>query len=366
MSWVPYTCPPGVGAPSNLCPGCLSGLSSSRPYSVICLDLSFRKSLLAALERMEGWGRGWGERGKPLRWLLLSLEFKTSTNFCYGTCWQEAFIHIPIGFSSYNSRVSLLRTWRNWLVNGGQDWWMAEQGLTSHPAQSRCFSWLCSPRILVPWITCYLKAGAASDHFCILHGTCERRWPEKSAPPGRVFSFFLWGIICLLHWLDGLETAWWSDLGLGLPPILPAGPGRRNSVYRSGLQRVFCQSIDQENCKYFSSDFSRVKSLLHYSFNCSKKLSLFMPEGININHYLRAGIGLLLCKYHLIIFFFKSVTMVARGNNSNNKTQYPEKQEIATPSISYLSALHSWRYWIRSSVILAGTVFACAKGLRQN
>lgn len=66
-----------------------------------------------------------------------------------------------------------------------------------------------------------------------------------------------------------------------------------------------------------------------------------MPEGININHYLRAGIGLLLCKYHLIIFFFKSVTMVARGNNSNNKTQYPEKQEIATPSISYLSALHS-------------------------
>ena len=137
MSWVPYTCPPGVGAPSNLCPGCLSGLSSSRPYSVICLDLSFRKSLLAALERMEGWGRGWGERGKPLRWLLLSLEFKTSTNFCYGTCWQEAFIHIPIGFSSYNSRVSLFHTWRNWLVNGGQSWWMAEQGLSesSSPKQ---------------------------------------------------------------------------------------------------------------------------------------------------------------------------------------------------------------------------------------
>ena len=28
-------------------------------------------------------------------------------------------------------------------------------------------------------------------------------------------------------------------------------------------------------------------------------------------------------------------------NNSNNKTQYPEKQEITTPSVSYLSALHS-------------------------
>ena len=39
------------------------------------------------------------------------------------------------------------------------------------------------------------------------------------------------------------------------------------------------------------------KSLLHYSFNCSKKLELFMPEGVNINHYLRAGIGLPLCKY---------------------------------------------------------------------
>lgn len=173
-------------------------------------------------------------------------------------------------------------------------------------------------------------------------------------------------MICLLHWLDGLETAWWSDLGLGLPPILPAGPGMRNSVYRSGFQRVFCQSIDQENCKYFSFDFRRVKSLLHYSFNCSKKLSLFMPEGININHYLRAGIGLPLCKYPPDFFFFNLQLWWQGETIQTTKHNILRSQEIATPSISHLSALHSWRYWIRSSVILAGTVFACAKGLRQN
>ena len=110
VRWAPYTCPPGAGAPFNLHPGSLAGLSSSRPYSVICLDLSFRKSLLAALGRKAGWGG----RGKPLRWLWLSLEFKTSKNFCYGTCWQEAFTHIPIGFSACNSRVSLFYTRRNW------------------------------------------------------------------------------------------------------------------------------------------------------------------------------------------------------------------------------------------------------------
>ena len=66
MRWAPYTCPPGAGAPFNLHPGSLAGLSSSRPYSVICLDLSFRKSLLAALGgRRVGAGVG-EEEGNPL------------------------------------------------------------------------------------------------------------------------------------------------------------------------------------------------------------------------------------------------------------------------------------------------------------
>ena len=164
----------------------------------------------------------------------------------------------------------------------------------SCPAQSRCCSWMCSPRPL-PWIACW-ELGlhpitSASSRVPVKGDNQRSLLLQVRFPP-----FILRGMICLLHWLDGLETAWWADLGLGLPPILPAGPERRNSVYRSGLQRLFCQSIGQETCKYFSFDFSRVKSLLHYSFNCSKKLSLLMPEGVNINH-LSAGIGLALCKY---------------------------------------------------------------------
>ena len=94
----------------------------------------------------------------------------------------------------------------HWLVN----WWTTQQGTKSRPAQSRCFSWLCSPRLL-PWITCYLKAGAASDHFYILHGTCERRWPEKSAPPDQVSSFFSLGndlSVALVGWFGDSLMIW--------------------------------------------------------------------------------------------------------------------------------------------------------------
>ena len=90
-----------------------------------------------------------------------------------------------------------------------------------------------------------------------------------------------------------------------------------------------------------------------------------MPEGININHYLRAGIGLPLCKYPPDFFFFNLQLWWQGETIQTTKHNILRSQEIATPSISHLSALHSWRYWIRSSVILAGTVFACAKVPRQ-
>lgn len=210
VRWAPYTCPPGAGAPSNLHPGSLAGLSSSRPYSVICLDLSFRKSLLAALGRKAGWGRGWGGRGKPLRWLWLSWNLKLARIFVMGPVDRRPSHTSPLA-SVLVIAVSPCFILEEtevppWLVN----WWTTQQGTKSRPAQSRCFPWLCSPRLL-PWITCYLKAGAASDHFYILHGTCERRWPEKSAPPDRVSSFFSLGndlSVALVGWFGDSLMIW--------------------------------------------------------------------------------------------------------------------------------------------------------------
>ena len=207
MRWVPYTCPPGAGAPSNLHPGSLAGLSSSRPYSVICLDLSFRKSLLAALARKAGWGRGWGGRGKPLRWLWLSLEFKTSKNFCYGACWQEAFTHIPIGFSACNSPVSLFNTWRNWgpftgLLTGerhSKELRVVQPKADAFPGCAHPDS---SPELPATW-KLGLHPITSTSSMVPVKGDDQKSLLLQIGFP----SFFLWGMICLLHWLDGLETA---------------------------------------------------------------------------------------------------------------------------------------------------------------
>lgn len=138
----------------------------------------------------------------------------------------------------------------------------------SSSPKSRCFPTF-PPRTLYP--TGLLPGAVATWSLCILHGTCERRWPRKVCSLQVGCSPFSSGelFVCCIDWMVWRQPGW-SDLGLGLPPILPVSPEEKFCLQKWS-PKSFLPVYRPRNCKHFSSDFSRVKSLLHYSFNCSKK-----------------------------------------------------------------------------------------------